>query len=196
MEDDILEALEAELEREAALPFANIERNSRMLGQARSHALHDAATNLLDKALGAWEGDHQRALAYVRRSAGLPFDSHEESHPAALVAGSILFAAVTDVLEESAEDDHVWLDAAEAVLADPRRSGRGDLRHVLEAIDLDYEPTPSERQRLRAAIATVPKGPDLADLVDLSTADLVQRITDVLDVYVAYLEAVEQLEGG
>jgi hypothetical protein len=53
----------------------------------------------------------QRPGQFVDRAAMLYYDRHEPTAPAALAATMMLFNAVTDVLERSAEGNSRWLNA-------------------------------------------------------------------------------------
>jgi len=121
-----------------------------------SQALGHGAENLLVKAIDALEAqDEDRATALVRRAVGLPFDEHEEVVPAAAAAHLMLFNLVTDVMEDSPDDDERWLDAALGILSDSDGPARLDVRDVLVAIAQDYDLTQNERRRLTAGIRGV-----------------------------------------
>ena len=52
-----------------------------------SDAQMEAATNLLDKALGALDaGDETGARGFVARAVALPLDERDQMHPAAMMA--------------------------------------------------------------------------------------------------------------
>lgn len=144
-------------------PFGDLEPASGRTLQPFSIAGQSAASNLRVKAIRALDtGDHLRARAYVDRAVRLPYDRHEQSHPAAMEAHMALFCLVTDALEGYDEADSRWLDAAIAVQAIADEAGRCTMRDVLVAIDHDYQPSRTERASLRSATAAVPGRPELA----------------------------------
>ena len=113
-----------------------------------SRAQMDAATNLLDKALRALDdGDEDRARRFVERAVALPYDEHEETHPAAMMAHQQLF---TPSPTPSSNGGDEWLDAASGTFASapeqaqvqPARRAQGGARRTTSC------PT-REKRRLR-----------------------------------------------
>lgn len=158
-----------------------------------SAALRKGARNLIAKAVEAMESDPDTARGYVTRAARLPFDEHEECHPAAAAALLEVFLAVVDVMQASEGEE--WLDAALATLDSADDATRGELRHVLADIAQDYELTGAERRRLKRAIATVPVAPRLDDLPDLDAEELTSRIMAILAAQEFFLEVWQRLTG-
>lgn len=194
MEPDVREELARYFAERADRPFGDAESASGRLLQRFSVAGQEAAINLLVKAERALDrGETERARAYVDRATRLPYDRHEEAHPAAMEAHMQLFCLVTDVLEESAEDDWGWLDAAVAALSSADEAGRCTLRDVLAAVDQDYQLRPRERRALRTAVDGVPVRPELHDL-QLSEQELGDAVMSVLEVGRAYRLALERLD--
>lgn len=97
------------------------------------------------------------------------------------------------MLEESAEEDSRWLDAAVAALSSADEAGRCTMRDVLAAIDQDYQLLTRERRVLRAAVDGVPARPELRDL-QLSQHELGDAVMSVLDVCRAYRLALERID--
>lgn len=162
---DPLEELDRYFAERASAPFGDLELASGRTLQPFSIAGQQAASNLLIKAIRALDnGDSERARAYVDRAVRLPYDRHEESHPAAMEAHMALYCLVTDALEDSEEDDSAWLEAAIGVMSTADERGRCTMRDVLAAIDHDYELRRQERASLRTAIAGTPAQPELRDL--------------------------------
>jgi hypothetical protein len=176
--------------RRAETPFGNVELASGRTLQPFSIAGQVAASNLLVKVNRALDnGDAVRARSYVDRAVRLPYDRHEESHPAAMEAHMALFCLITDALEDSDEADSRWLDAAIAVQAAADEAGRCTMRDVLVAIDHDYQLNRTERASLRSATAGVPDRPELRDL-DLPANELGDCVVSVLAVCRDYREAL------
>lgn len=194
MEPDVREAIARYFADGADRPFGDAEAASGRLLQRFSVAGQQAATNLLVKAERALDrGETERARAYVDRATRLPYDRHEETHPVAMEAHMQLFCLVTDVLEESAEDDSDWLNAAVAALSSADEAGRCTMRDVLAAIDQDYQLRRQERRALRAAVDGVPARPELRDL-RLSHHELRDAVMSVLEVCRAYRLALESMD--
>lgn len=173
--------------------FGDVEFASGRSLQRFSAAGMAAADNLLAKAQRAIrDADRERAARYIARAVDLPFDDHEEAHPAAWQAHMALFTVVTDEVDEAAADDHRWLDAAIQVLGSAGDWARLDLRDVLSSIDHDYQLEGRERRRLRQAIADVPASSELIDLA-LPPEQLAAALLEVVEACVAYEEALDSL---
>ncbi len=156
-----------------------------------SRGLWAGAENLLVKAMRALRaGDQERATALVRRAVALPFDDHEGARPGAMAAQTLLFGALVDALEDYDEGDERWLDPALTLLGSDE-AARVDLRRALAAIAQDYDISPAERRRIRAAVADGPEAPELHDELTLTDAEMQARIGSVLRLCVAYEDAVE-----
>ncbi len=70
---------------------------SNRLDQSFSAASMEAADNLLGKALRRLEeGNQERAQAFIQRALSLPYDEHEELHPASWSAYMALFMPLSD----------------------------------------------------------------------------------------------------
>jgi hypothetical protein len=187
---DPLRELDRYFAARADAPFGDLELASGRTLQPFSIAGQRAASNLLIKASRALDsGEPERARAYVERAVRLPYDRHEQSHPAAMEAHMALFCLVTDAVEVADEDDDRWLDAALAVLAAADEAGRCTMRDVLVAIDHDYNLSRTERSALRSANAAIPDRPELRDL-DLPPTELCDCVLSVLAVCMAYRDAL------
>ncbi len=188
---DAEDAVARYLREQADRPLGDAQLASGRTLAPFSHALGLGAENLLVKAIDALAAqDEDRATALVRRAVGLPFDEHEEVAPAAMAAHHLLFNLVTDVMEDSPDDDERWLDAALAVIDGPDRFARLDMRDVLTAIAQDYDLTRSERRRLRGGIRDVEAAPELVDLLDLTQEELAERVMAILGACRSYADAV------
>ena len=162
---------------------------------AVSSGLHEAAENLLTKALRAARSDDlERAQAYVTRAVRLDFDDHEQVHPARQQAQMLLFSSVIDALEGCEIGDGRWLDAALAVLPDCEEHARAELLGVLADVDQDWEVERDESRRLRAALAGRTPTLDLDDTRSVPEAEQVRMILQVLDAVSAYRDALEVTE--
>lgn len=185
------------LSRQPGHAFGNVVSISGKAMQPISMAAHDAAGNLLDKAVRAFDsGDAERARHFVDRACRIAFDRHEETHPAAWVAHMGLFDLVTDELEASESGDRRWLDAAVAATAEADERGRGEMRDILLAIDAEYELDRGERSALRTAVTDLPAIPTAGDLrFGADELDqLAAIVTSVLALQRAYVDAVDSLE--
>lgn len=161
-------------------PFGDGDLRSGQTLQRFSIAGQEAASNLLNKARRALDdGDPERAREFVDRAAQLPYDKHEEAAPVAIAAHMDLFCLVTDTLERAETHDSRWLDCVLKVVATSDESTRCVMRGVLSAIDQDYQLNSREHAALRAAVAAIPKRPELRDL-HLSTTELGDQIMSIL----------------
>lgn len=176
------------LRRLSDRPLGSVAIASGRTLQPFSQSLLMAAQNLLEKAV-RHRDDPEKRMRFIDRAVALPYDDHEEAHPAAMTAGQWLFMAVTDAVEEALPGDESWLDAAIAVLRDTGDPGRTELRHVLDVVDQDYVVPDPERRRLRRALAEFPPEPGWVELVDRPLEGLRDRVLAVLDVTAAYAEA-------
>jgi hypothetical protein len=186
--------IQGELDRYYAIradqPFGDTESVSGRVLQPFSLAGQQAAANLLTKAVRALDdGDDVRARALVDRACRLPYDRHEETHPAASEAQMMLFCLVTDTLEDSYEGDTRWLDAAATSSSVTDEVGRAAIRHVLADVDNDYELSRSEHRALRAAIAGLPVRAELHDL-RLPPGEIVDVVMSVIETCRAYRAAI------
>lgn len=155
-----------------------------------SQAQMDAATNLLDKALRALDdGDEARARRFVDRTVALPFDEHEQVHPAAMMAHQQMFEAVTDALERGGDD---WLAAATDTFASAPDEARYCLRDVLRSVLQDYELTDGEERRVLRLTQGIPERAELPDL-HLPPEQLAGAVLDVLEGVIHYLDAYDEI---
>lgn len=163
-------------------PLGPMARASRRIRQQTSLVSQTKAANLLSKAARAIDdADMVKARGYVDRAVRLPFDHHEESHPAAWTASVDLFSLVVDEMEGCSDDDGHWLDAAIEVMTRSDETGRFALRDVLTVIDKDFTIGDTERADLRAATASVPPCAELIDR-DLTSPQLVDSLLAILAV--------------
>jgi hypothetical protein len=189
-EDDIYELFQQHLAQEANRGLGDIPLRATAALAPFSRAQLAAATNLLDKALRALDlGDEARARRLVERAVALPFDEHEQVHPAAMMAHQQLFVAVTDALENGGDD---WLNAATDTFASAPEEARYCLRDVLTAVLQDYDVSDGERGRVRRLISGVPERAELADL-DLTPEQMASAVFDVLEGVIHYLDAYEEI---
>lgn len=139
--------------------FGHLRLPSNHVAAEVSNALHARAEALVSKAyvkLGA--GKPHLAQELAARAAALDYDEHQQCRPGYWAAHMMLFNAVTDALEEAAEDEPSWLYAALEVL------GAGDslslsvgaraMRDVLADVADDYEVTAAEKTVIRSRIGT------------------------------------------
>lgn len=112
--------------------------------------------------------------------------------PAASTAIFLLFSMVTDELEESAEGDTLWLDAALNVLQTKLN------RPLVSTCAMSWSPLirlqrrHPEHRRLRAAVKSIPRGL-LRELTDLGVEQLRAEVVSVVGACVAYQEELERL---
>lgn len=160
-------------------------------GADQSRRLMASADNLLGKASRALEvGDAARARRFVDRAMALPFDDHEEVHPAWWSAHMALHTLVVDEVEESVADDHLWLTAAERLLAVEDGAGALSLRQVLGTVGESVALTPYERTRC----AELSGGHTEDGWWDAPPAEVTADVVlDVLRVADAYEDALLEL---
>jgi hypothetical protein len=116
----------------------------------------------------------------------LDYDRHEQTAPAAYAASMMLFSAVTDALERSAEGDSRWLDTAVEVTSSASGWGQSEMRHVLLVV--------SESRTIRDAVAKVAERAELRDAT-LTPGELGGAVTSVLQILKAYRAALESTTG-
>ena len=185
----------AYLATESDRGFGDIELRKHGAISAFGTASSEAARNLLHKAQRALDDDDvERARGYVARAVQLPFDEAEGVKPVAWEGHMLLFLAVTDALEESDEDDPLWLDAALEVLATAEAVGRSTLASVLWTIGDDFQLTVRERKRLRQAVAGLPRETDALDW-DAFADELTERVLEIVRTTNAYEDALDRLIG-
>jgi hypothetical protein len=85
----------------------------------------------------------------------LNYDRHEQTAPAAHAASMMLFNAVTDALERSAEGYSRWLNAAVEAMSSASGWAQSEMRHVLLVVRQDYVIEPRESRTIRDAMAKV-----------------------------------------
>lgn len=184
------EQLDRYLAARADTPFGDVDSVSGRTLQSFSVAGQRASSNLLTKAILALDdGNLERARTYVDRAVRLPYDKHEQFHPAAAESHMMLFCLVTDELEVADEDDSRWLDAAVAVLTTADEAGRCTMRDVLLAIDHDYHLGRAERAAVRSATASVPDRAEMRDL-ELPPAEMTDSVLSVLAACTDYRDAL------
>ena len=187
--------MDAYLRERADRPFGDTELVAGQVLKPFSEAGMAAAENLLAKAERALaERDQERARQFVHRAAALRYDAHEETAPAAFVAGMMLFDAVVDTLEDSPEGDSRWLDAAVEALSSAEGWGRSELRHVLLVVLQEYDVGRGESRAISGAVADVPERPELGDAM-LPQDELLEAVTSVLQTLKTYREAVAAAAG-
>jgi hypothetical protein len=180
----------AYLQKRADRPLGDLELQSGRILSPFSRAGLTAADNLLVKAHRARaENDLERAGYFVDRAVALAYDEHEQTSPAAFAASMMLFNAVTDALESSAEGDSRWLTAALEALSSATGWGQSEMRHLLLVIRQDYVVVPGEDRAIRDAVAKVSGRIELRDAA-LTTRELAQAVTSVLQTLQTYLRAL------
>lgn len=174
-------------------PLGNVELASGRALAPFSRASWAAADNLLTKAARSLdEGDDDRAEGLVRRAAALAYDTHENGAPAAFAVTMMLFSEVVDALEECAEDDERWLDAALDVIDSGGDVARSAMRGVLADIRQDFEISRSETRRIDAALRGIPPRTELREQGQVPAEQLARQVTERLRVLVAYAAAFSQ----
>jgi hypothetical protein len=124
----------------------------------------------------------------------LDYDRHEQTAPAAYAASMMLFSAVTDALERSAEGDSRWLDTAVEVTSSASGWGQSEMRHVLLVVSQDYVIEERESRTIRDAVAKVAERAELRDAT-LTPGELGGAVTSVLQILKAYRAALESTTG-
>ena len=189
-ENDIYESFQRFLKLEANRGLGDIPLRATAALSPFSQAQMDAATNLLNKALRALnDGDEAKARRLVERAVALPYDEHEDTHPAAMMAHQQLFGAVVDALEGGNDE---WIDAAAATMASAPEQARCCLRDVLRDVRQDYEVSDAEQKRLRGLVRDVPERADLRDL-ELEGEQLAKAVLEVLEGVNQYLDAYDEI---
>ena len=188
-ENDLFDRFRRHMEQEANRGLGDIPLRATAALAPFSRAEMDAAKNLLDKALRALDdGDEARARRFVDRAVALPYDEHEQVHPAAMTAQQQLFVAVTDAIESG---DDEWLDAVIDTFASAPEEARYCLRDVLTSVLQDYELTDGDQRRLRRLIREVPERAELPDL-DLPPEQLATAVLDVLEGVIHFVDSYEE----
>ena len=188
-ENDLFDRFRRHMEQEANRGLGDIPLRATAALAPFSRAEMDAAKNLLDKALRALDdGDEARARRFVDRAVALPYDEHEQVHPAAMTAHQQLFVAVTDAIEDGADE---WLDAVIDTFASAPEEARYCLRDVLTSVLQDYELTDGDQRRLRRLIREVPERAELPDL-DLPPEQLATAVLDVLEGVIHFVDSYEE----
>jgi len=188
-ENDVFDRFRRHMEQEANRGLGDIPLRATAALAPFSRAEMDAATNLLDKALRALDdGDEARARRFVDRAVALPYDEHEQVHPAAMTAHQQLFEAVTDAIEDG---DDEWLDAVIDTFASAPEEARYCLRDVLTAVLQDYELSDGDQRRLRRLIREVPERAELPDL-DLPPEQMATAVLEVLEGVIHFVDAYEE----
>ena len=188
-ENDLFDRFRRHMEQEANRGLGDIPLRATAALAPFSRAEMDAAKNLLDKALRALDdGDEARARRFVDRAIALPYDEHEQVHPAAMTAQQQLFVAVTDAIENGGDE---WLDAVIDTFASAPEEARYCLRDVLTSVLQDYELTDGDQRRLRRLIREVPERAELPDL-DLPPEQLATAVLDVLEGVIHFVDSYEE----
>jgi hypothetical protein len=191
VEDSVTRQMNAYLQERANQPFGDVELISGQTLAPFSRAGLTAADNLLTKADHALAGgDLERAGHFVGRAVMLGYDRHEQAAPAAFAVSMMLFDAVADALERSAEGDSRWLDAAVEVMSSASGWAQSEMRHVLLAISQDYVIDERESRTIRGSVATRAERAELRDVI-LTPSELSQAVTSVLQILKAYRAALD-----
>jgi hypothetical protein len=168
--------------------LAGARRASGGLRQAFSHAGHEAAENLLNKAVRRLAGDDRDgARKLVERALALPYDDFEDLHPCLWGAHMLLFTAIADELESSPDGDSGWLDRSAAALEAAGPVAAEEVRSCLRAfLDSVYTLSAAERKQLQALTGGVPLDPEPFSSAGATTAARVDAVIDVLDTLLRY----------
>ena len=178
-------------EAERARPLGDASLASGRTLQPFSRALQEGAGNLLDKAAAArHQGDLERSTAYVCRAAALPYDEHEDIHPAVFSAHIALFSEVTGALEESEAGDRAWLTTALEVLDQADGVGAVALRNVLAVVAQDFTLESPEVRLIRRTVGKPGPEPDFGLTRASSAEDVRLVVLSLLRVTHAYHEAL------
>jgi hypothetical protein len=182
-----LTALDQLLQIDRDRPLGKVTRVSDRTRSGFSGGLHDAAENLLAKALrDIRAGDRERAEAYVRRAVRLPFDDHEGVQPGWELAQMLMFTTITDALEECELDDVGWLDAALTTLEISGEHGRAAIRHVLVVVDHGWRLSSRESRRVRQAVDGLVWQPGQEPAAPEPETERISAILEILDSVAAY----------
>ncbi len=120
--------------------------------QVQSLSLQEAAGNLLEKAYAALRhGDEERWHGYARKAAALPWDEHEDVHPATMEVHMVLYSEMSDAVENGADD--AWLTAAGESLDVLDDAAADALRAALSSIEREYRLPQHEVRRVHDLIA-------------------------------------------
>lgn len=195
MDQEMSDRWEAYLRERANRAFGDVDKVSGRTLQPFSLALHQAAENLITKAMRVWRTDRARGIAYVKRAVALPFDDHEEVFPVVTAAEMRLYTFLSDELEYC-EDEGAWLIAVLGVLQGTEGMARFVLRDVLRAVVESWELPRREQRTLDAALDVIPAHVELRDMPDLTPAELTDIIVEVLDVCTASEDAFEEAAVG
>lgn len=192
-DDDLMAKIRAWERQQADRPFGDTDRVSGQTLQPYSFGLQRGARNLLDKAVRALHaGEPERAAHLVDRALTLPYDDHEESVPAAMMAGQLLYDMLSDAVEESDADEDLWLDAALTVLEGAPVDERPDWAHAMVEVAGAYQLPREEDRRLRAAARPSPVRIELRDIPPEEKDELSKRVLGAVHRASAYLDALEE----
>lgn len=193
MTDDIPAQLDALGRPFEDRPFGNTDRISGQTLQPFSFGLGEGARNLLTKAVLAVRHDEtERATHYLNQALALPYDEHEESLPAAVTADQLLYDVLSDAVEESSEDEDLFLRAALTVLDQAPPDARPDWAHAMVVMAGAYRLPPEEDRRLRAATKPYPVDIELRDLQRGDEDVMRSRVFAAVHCAAAYLDALEE----
>jgi len=188
-ENDVYDSFQRFIKQQSNRGLGDIPLRATAALSPFSRAQMDAATNLLTKALRALDdGDEARARPFVERAVALPYDEHEQMHPAAMMAVQQLFGAVTDALGNGGDE---WLDAATDTFASAPEQARYCLRDVLGDVLQDYQLTDGEQRRLRRLIRDVPERAELPAL-DLPPEEMATALLEVLEGVIHFVDAYDE----
>lgn len=177
MADDLPASLFRQwLGAERSRPLGDAQLSSGRTLQPFSRALHLRADNLLAKASAALvDGNEERCTSYASRAAALPYDEHQETHPAVWSAFMTLFDEVVEAAEAADDKDLTWLTTALAVLRRSLGAGAVGLGHALDTVSRDYTLLPRETKLIRQAVAHTGPEPDFG-LTRESPAETVRDV--------------------
>lgn len=168
-------------------------------GADESRRLQASAENLLGKAfIALGRGDQERTERLVTRALALPFDDHEQVHPAWWAAHTFLYSLLAHEVETSPDDEHAWLDAAaavlslQAVLSPQQGAGGRALRGMLGTLTHTGELTVGEARRCGELSRGVTEDEWWDAPVTDVTAEAVLDVLRVADAYVAALKSLNR----
>lgn len=166
--------------------FGDIEHRKHGALQGQSLAMHEAATNLLHKAVAALEAEQtDKAMTYLRKAERLPYDDYGAASPLSLAAHMYAFRAVLDAHELG---HGLWVDAADIVLepmATWKPLAMADFRHVLIVVRDDYPTTAAEDRRLHRMV-TGQQVATIREMQELAGEELCAVVLDLLAIVIEY----------
>lgn len=117
----------------------------------------EACENLVKKARRVWISDRARADRYLELAGRFPYNEPEQAYPLLWACHLELFNEISDTVENSAEHDETWLDAALVLLDHPDEIVRVEVAEVLRNVKQDYRLPKREKKRIAETCAGHPE---------------------------------------